>query len=140
VGIGLGGDDAGEGGLAGAGRTPEDDRGQLSGFDEAPQQAAGAHEVLLTHVVVEAAGTHARGEGRTGQVFGTGEGDAFRLDEGRLGCWAFGSRARHTTLALARRPALRVAQISEMAQTRGRVGHGIGTDFHGLSWVMIVFE
>ena len=62
VGLRERGDDAGEGGLAGAGRAPEDHRGELVGVDGAAQDAPLADEVLLADELVEGARPHARGE------------------------------------------------------------------------------
>src|SRR5207253_1941697 len=59
-----GSDDAGEGGLAGAGRPPEDDGAEAVGGDQVAERAVGADEVRLADELVEGPGPHARGEGR----------------------------------------------------------------------------
>ncbi len=58
------GDDARQGGLAGARRAVEDDRAELVGLDGAAQQPARADDVLLADELVQGARAHARGEGR----------------------------------------------------------------------------
>ena len=55
-------DDAGEGGLAHAWRTPEDHGWHLVGLDDAPQHLARPDKMLLTRDLVERLGPHARGE------------------------------------------------------------------------------
>jgi hypothetical protein len=42
-----------ERGLSGPGRTPQDQRVQLSGFDRMPQGFTGAQEMLLPHELVQ---------------------------------------------------------------------------------------
>src|SRR3972149_6375375 len=64
VGAGLAGDDAGEGGLAGAGWPPEDHRRGLAGLDRLAQEAALANDLLLADELVEGLGPHAGGERR----------------------------------------------------------------------------
>jgi len=63
VGTGGVGDDAGEGGFAGAGRAVEDEGGELVGLDGAAEEAARADDVVLAHEFVQGAGPHAGGEG-----------------------------------------------------------------------------
>jgi hypothetical protein len=56
--VALGGvsDDHGQGGLARAGRAPQDDGGkQPVGFDGAAQELAGAEDVFLADVLVQVA-------------------------------------------------------------------------------------
>ena len=63
MGLGLVGDDLGQGGLAGAGRPPQDDgREQPVGLDGAPQQLAGADDLLLPDELVQRARAHAGGQ------------------------------------------------------------------------------
>ena len=62
--VGVGGDHAGEGGLAGARRPPQDDRRQPVGLDQRPQRRPRAEQVGLADDLVERAGAHAGGEGR----------------------------------------------------------------------------
>ena len=66
VGVRHRGDDPRQGRLAAAGRPPEDDRGQLAGLDQAPQDLARPDEVLLADVLVQRPRPHAGGEGRAG--------------------------------------------------------------------------
>jgi hypothetical protein len=56
------GDHPGQRRLAGAGRTPEDDRLQHVALDGEAQRRAGRQDVFLADDVVERAGTHALGE------------------------------------------------------------------------------
>ena len=59
----LVGDDLRQGGLAGAGRAPEDDgREQPVGLDGAAQELARADDVLLADVLVQGARAHAGGQ------------------------------------------------------------------------------
>ena len=63
MGLGLVGDDLGQGGLAGAGRAPQDDGGeQPVGLDGAPQELAGADDLLLADELVQGARAHAGGQ------------------------------------------------------------------------------
>ena len=64
VGAGGVGDDARQGGLAGAGRAVEDDRAELVGLDGAAQEPPGPDDVLLADELVEGARAHARGQRR----------------------------------------------------------------------------
>ncbi len=65
--LGVVGDDLRQGGLAGAGRPPQEDgREEFVGFDGAPQQLAFAHDVLLADVFFQRARTHARRQRRFG--------------------------------------------------------------------------
>ena len=57
-------DEAGDGGLAGAGRTPEHDRRQPVGLDEDPQRLARPEQVLLADDLVERPGPQPRRERR----------------------------------------------------------------------------
>ncbi len=57
-------DDAGERGLAGARRSPEDDRLQQVAFDGLAQRFAGAEDFVLTDDLVERSRTYALGERR----------------------------------------------------------------------------
>ena len=67
MGPGQVGDDHGQGGLAGAGRAPQDDGGeQAVGLDSAAQQLAGAEDILLPDELVQGAEAHAGGEGGFG--------------------------------------------------------------------------
>ena len=61
---GVAGDHPGEGGLAGAGRPPEDHRRQPVGLDQHPQRLAGADQVVLADDVVERAGPEPVGQRR----------------------------------------------------------------------------
>ncbi len=62
--LGQVGDDHGQGRLAGAGGTPEEDgRKQAVGFDCPPQQLAGTDDVLLTEELFQRARAHTGGEG-----------------------------------------------------------------------------
>ena len=63
-GLGSCGDEAGEGGLAGAGRSPEDERGQTPGGDGAEQDAVLPDDLLLADELVEGAGAHSFGQRR----------------------------------------------------------------------------
>ncbi len=58
------GDDARQGGLAAAGRPPEDDRRQLVGLNRAAQQTARPNDVFLADELVQRARAHARGQRR----------------------------------------------------------------------------
>ncbi len=73
------GDHAGQGGLAGAGRAPEDHRVQTVMLDRLAQRAAGTEDVLLTGEFIEIARAHAIGQrpviravGRSRLISGTG--------------------------------------------------------------------
>ena len=55
-------DQAGDGGLAGTGRTPEHHRREAVGLDQHPQRATGAEQLLLAEHLVEGAGPQAGGE------------------------------------------------------------------------------
>ena len=68
AGAGLFGDDFGEGGLADAGRAPEDDRGGIVALDQHAERLAGPEEMLLAGELVEGAGAHALGERSGGRV------------------------------------------------------------------------
>ena len=65
----MGGDDPREGGLADAGRSPEDHRGDLVVFDETAQYFARAEEVFLAGIFIQRLRAHARGEGLRGILF-----------------------------------------------------------------------
>src|SRR5687767_12860953 len=54
--------DAGECGLAGTGRSPEDDAADLVFLDQLTQRLAGSEQVILADIVVERARAHARGK------------------------------------------------------------------------------
>ena len=56
------GDDARQGGLAGSGRSPQDDRSERVRLDLAPKGLARAQESLLSDELVERAGPHALGQ------------------------------------------------------------------------------
>ena len=58
------GDEAGDGGLAGAGRAPEDHRREPVGLDQDPQRLPGPEQVLLADDLVERAGPQAGRERR----------------------------------------------------------------------------
>ena len=59
------GDDLRQGGLAGSGRSPQDDGGeQPVGFDGAAQQFALADDVFLADILIQRARAHPRGERR----------------------------------------------------------------------------
>ena len=60
------GDDARDGRLASAGRTPEDDAADRVALDQLTQSAAGREQVLLPDILVECARPHACGEGCAG--------------------------------------------------------------------------
>ena len=60
------GDDAGQGGLACAGRAKEDDRAQRVVLDGAAQPRPGAHGAVLPAILVERLGAHAHRQGRIG--------------------------------------------------------------------------
>ena len=60
MGAGGVGDDAGQGGLAGAGRAVEDHAAELVGLDGAAQEPARADDVLLADELVQRARPHAR--------------------------------------------------------------------------------
>ena len=62
----LRGDDPGEGGLADARRPPEDERGDVSRFEEFAEDAFRAHEMLLPDVFIEGAGSETFGQGNIG--------------------------------------------------------------------------
>ena len=64
--LGVGRDEVGKGGLAGAGRPPQQHRGHLVRFNGAAQDAVGAGQVPLPNEIVECAGPHAGREGRIG--------------------------------------------------------------------------
>ena len=64
--LGDAGDQVGERGLADAGRSPQNDRGQFVALDLAAQRLAGAEDVLLADVVFEALRAHALGERAAG--------------------------------------------------------------------------
>ena len=69
------GEQAGDGGLAGAGRAPEDDRREAASGDHPPDRALGAGEVFLSHDLIERARAQAIGEGRAfGGLLGLGWG------------------------------------------------------------------
>ena len=53
---------AGERGLAGAGRPPEDDRAELAAREHAPERGLGAQQVVLAHQLVERARPQPVGE------------------------------------------------------------------------------
>ena len=61
-GLSGGGDQTGEGGLARAGRPPEDEGGQTTGGDGAEQDAVTPDDLLLTDELVEGAGAHPFGQ------------------------------------------------------------------------------
>ena len=61
---GRAGDQAGDRGLAGAGRAPEHHRRQAVGLDQHPQRTAGPEQLLLADHLVEAARPQAGGERR----------------------------------------------------------------------------
>src|SRR2546422_9023491 len=63
VAVGVVGDEAGEGGLPGAGRPPEDARPHVAAADQLPQRLAGPEEVLLAEELLEAGRPHASREG-----------------------------------------------------------------------------
>jgi len=64
VGPGAVGDDHGQGGLACAGRTPEDDgREEAVGFDGPAQQPSFAHDVFLPHKLFQPTRSHPRCQG-----------------------------------------------------------------------------
>jgi hypothetical protein len=70
-----GGEQAGDGGLAGARRPPEDDRGKPSCRDHSPDRAFGAGEMLLPDDFIETLGPEPIGErGALGQRPGGGSG------------------------------------------------------------------
>ena len=74
--LGEAGDDAGEGGLAGAGRAPEDHGGHLIGLNRLAEEAALADEVFLADELIEGLGAHASGErGLAGGAAGGGLGE-----------------------------------------------------------------
>ncbi len=58
------GDEPGQGGLAAAGRAPQDDRPQRVALDRLAQRAAPADEIVLADQLVEAPRAHALREGR----------------------------------------------------------------------------
>ena len=58
------GQQAGQGGLAGAGGAPQDGRADPVGLGQDAQGGTGADEVLLAHDLVEGAGAEAGGQGR----------------------------------------------------------------------------
>ena len=60
---GEGRDEEGEGGLAAAGRAPEDDRRDLVGLDALAEHLARADDVLLPHELVEGPRPHPCGQG-----------------------------------------------------------------------------
>ena len=62
-------DEARECGLAGARRTPEDQRVQLPLFERTAQRFAGPDDLVLPHELVERARAHAVGE-RTQRIVG----------------------------------------------------------------------
>ena len=63
LGAGGVGDDAGQGGLAGAGRPMEYQRGKAVRLNGPPQQPARAKHMALTDEFLQRAGAHARGQG-----------------------------------------------------------------------------
>ena len=68
-------DEAGEGGFAAAGRSPEKHGGEIIGFDLHAEGFAGAEEFFLADEFIEGARTHAFGERlQGGRGFGFGEG------------------------------------------------------------------
>ena len=72
-GFGEAGDEARESGFAAAGRSPEEHRGEIVGFDLDAERFAGAEEFFLADEFVEGAWAHALGErleGRGGFGFG----------------------------------------------------------------------
>ena len=69
------GDEARERGFAAAGRSPEEHRTEIVGFDLDAERFAGAEELFLADEFVEGAGTHALGEGLEGRG-GLGFGEA----------------------------------------------------------------
>ena len=71
MGLGGVGDDPGQGGLAAAGRAPEDQRAEAVGLDQAAQKLALPKDVVLTYVFRDGARPHALGQ---------------RGDFGALGC------------------------------------------------------
>ena len=73
VGGGGVGDHLGQGRLAGAGRTIEDQAAQPVRLNRPPQEPAWAYNRFLANELIEGAGAHARGQGRVGiDPFGTG--------------------------------------------------------------------
>ncbi len=62
VGADLGREQAGEAGLAGPGRSPQQQRGEVAAGDPAPERATLTDEVLLADELVEVPWAHARGE------------------------------------------------------------------------------
>jgi hypothetical protein len=61
---GLVGQQARDGGLAGAGRAPEDHRGQPMRLGHAPDRPIGAEQVVLAHHLVERGRPQPIGQGR----------------------------------------------------------------------------
>ena len=68
LGAGALGHDAGQGGLSGARRPPQDQGGHLVRLDGPPQGSARPQHVLLAGEVLQAPGAHPLGEGLAGWV------------------------------------------------------------------------
>jgi hypothetical protein len=63
LGVGEVGDDLGQGGLAHAGRSPEDERAGVVALELHAQRLAGSEDVLLADELLEGARPHARRQG-----------------------------------------------------------------------------
>ena len=66
--VGLAAQHRGDGRLASAGRTPQQQRHRLVGLDQPAQRRAGLQQVLLAHQLLEGARTHPHGERRRAVV------------------------------------------------------------------------
>src|SRR6266550_5101786 len=80
------GDEAGQGGLSGAGRPPEDARAHVAAADQLPQRLAGPEEVVLAEELLERRRAHAGGEGlATAPLTAALEEGGFRHGKGETG-------------------------------------------------------
>jgi len=66
--LGVVRDDVRQGGLAGAGRPPQDDRRELVGLDGAAEQAPRPDDVLLPDEFIQRLGAHPHGQRRVAKL------------------------------------------------------------------------
>ena len=83
LGIDPPGKEFGQGGLAGAGRPPQDHRVDLARFQRPPQRLAGRQQMLLAGILIEGAGAHARRQRLAGGAWAEQAGAGHRRVNGR---------------------------------------------------------